>query len=363
MDIVRQQLLEMAALNTAGKSAVQRDACAAIVSAYRGSSGESGGGEGSSGGGATSGVPHSEAASTRVTAVLPSGAGKTVLALRVAEALQAQLTLVLVPSLDLVSQSYRDWDRWRAAPGHLDGWAPLAVCSSASVPKAELPRTTDAADVAAFLRAGGDGPRVLFCTYHSAERVSDALVRTGCSLDLLVCDEAHRCTGRASKRDAQPLSDRFLPASRRLFLTATPRLIGASRDADGALVAAGSMDDERAFGRTVFRLGYADAIARGVVAPLKLVFVDASDSDARHMAINCLPSCAATDVDGVLSAQRPEHRVRLSALIDVPVAMARASERCWLNGWAGHNNHKMMLPTTCAAPRTARPRPNRSATS
>ena len=44
------------------------------------------------------------------------------------------------------------------------------------------------------------------------------------------------------------------------------------------------MDDERAFGRTVFRLGYADAIARGVVAPLKLVFVDASDSYARHMA-------------------------------------------------------------------------------
>ena len=74
-------------------------------------------------------------AATRVTAVLPSGAGKTVLAMRVAEALQAELTLVLVPSIELVSQSYRDWERWRAAPGHLDGWSPLVVCSSTSVPK------------------------------------------------------------------------------------------------------------------------------------------------------------------------------------------------------------------------------------
>ena len=53
----------------------------------------------------------------RVTVVLPSGAGKTVLALFVAEALCAPVTVVLVPSLALISQSYRDWERWRAVPG------------------------------------------------------------------------------------------------------------------------------------------------------------------------------------------------------------------------------------------------------
>ena len=57
-----------------------------------------------------------------MTTVLPSGSGKTVLALHVAEALCAPLAVVLVPSIDLVSQSYRDWERWRAAPGALDGW-------------------------------------------------------------------------------------------------------------------------------------------------------------------------------------------------------------------------------------------------
>ena len=55
--------------------------------------------------------------------------------------------------------------------------------------------------------------------------------------------------GRLAPRDAQPLRDGFIRASRRLFLTATPRLIGAARDADGELVPAGSMDDEALFGR------------------------------------------------------------------------------------------------------------------
>lgn len=74
-------------------------------------------------------------------------------------------------------------------------------------------------------------------------------------------------------------------------------------------------------------------------------------SNPAQMAVDCLASCAAADVDAVLSAQRPEHRVRLSPLIDAPVSAARRSERCWLNGWAGHNHHKLMLPTECAAPR------------
>ena len=89
-----------------------------------------------------------------------------------------------------------------------------------------------------------------------------------------ICDEAHRCAGRSTKRDAQPLSDGFLRASRRLFLTATPRLLGAKRDKEGELLAVASMDDQALFGRVAYRLAYSDAVARRLVAPLKLVFLD-----------------------------------------------------------------------------------------
>ena len=89
-----------------------------------------------------------------------------------------------------------------------------------------LPRSTDPNAIVTFLRETEGTPRVIFCTYHSVDRVGAALREVGAAADLLVCDEAHRCTGRTSKRFARPLFDEFLPARRRLFLTATPKLIG-----------------------------------------------------------------------------------------------------------------------------------------
>lgn len=73
-------------------------------------------------------------------------------------------------------------------------------------------------------------------------------------------------------------------------------------------------------------------------------------TDAQNMAVNCLSSCAASDVDAVLSAQRPEMRARISKWYDVATSYARRQERCWLPGWEGHNSYKLMLPTQCSAP-------------
>ena len=67
-------------------------------------------------------------------------------------------------------------------------------------------------------------------TYASHARVAEALAQSGGQLDLLICDEAHRTTGATTKRDAQPLFDAALPARHRLFLTATPRLLGGNGD-------------------------------------------------------------------------------------------------------------------------------------
>ena len=128
------------------------------------------------------------------------------------------------------------------------------------------------------------------------------------AVDLLCCDEAHRCTGRPSKRDAQPLRDDFIRASRRLFLTATPKLIGAARDAEGELVSAGSMDDEALFGRVAYRLGYSEAVRSGVVAPLKLVFLNVSEAYARLVAAAPWKAIAVTNAT---AAQR--QLVELSA--------------------------------------------------
>ena len=236
----------------------------------------------------------------RATVVFPGGAGKTVLALRTAEALLAAersgkedgggggafTCLVLAPALELISQTHREWKRWREPGQGLDNWETLAVCSSVSEPG--LDRTTTPSDIAQFFTRGGARPRVLFCTYHSNAKVAEALRSCGRTLDMMVLDEAHTTTGRASKRSAQPLLDAELPARRRLFMTATPRLFAsgkeAARDAEGDVVAVGFMDDERLYGPTVYRLGHTEAVSRGVVAPLKLVFLNVSESYERMIA-------------------------------------------------------------------------------
>ena len=166
------------------KARVQREACAAVLRAFGVT--RSSGGDGAAPPTeppAADGLAKGGTAS-RATVVLPSGAGKTVCALRVAEALRSQLTLVLVPSIELVSQTYREWERWREH-GALDGWRPLAVVSSSSEPT--LPRTTKVDEIVSFLRASQGRPQVIFCTYHSARRVAEALDGEQRAVDLLVC--------------------------------------------------------------------------------------------------------------------------------------------------------------------------------
>ena len=94
----------------AAKGEVQREGTEAVLRVFFGGEGREGGvgesGEGGVGGDGGGG-------GSRATVVLPGGAGKTVLALRVAEAMHARgvlrSTLVLVPSLALVTQTVKEW--------------------------------------------------------------------------------------------------------------------------------------------------------------------------------------------------------------------------------------------------------------
>ena len=242
---------------------------------------------------------------SRVTLVLPSGSGKTVVGLRVAEALAAngegRSVLVLLPTLDLVAQTAREWLDWTG--WRKDEWAAMAVCSRTIT---GLSRSTDPAKIAAFLQGGDaadyadtggreraldatEGVRVLFCTYHSWERVAEAqrlLLPRSLSFDLCICDEAHVTAGRAAKRFAGPLDEGRLEVRRRLFLTATPRLYAtrqsrAANDAGGDVPLVASMDDEALYGPVAYRLKRAEAQRLGIVVPLKVVTLEVDEAYER----------------------------------------------------------------------------------
>lgn len=160
-----------------------------------------------------------QAAGRRGVVVLPTGAGKTLVALLTIDALQLR-TLVVVPTLDLLSQ-------WRAAL--LDG---LALPSEA-------------------VGVAGGGERELrpltVITYESAARHPRLLTRFG----LLIADEVHHLPAPAYRRIAESAV-----APYRLGLTATPERADA-----GHLVL------DQLVGPEVYRRTPADLADQGFLAP------------------------------------------------------------------------------------------------
>ncbi|TET95271.1 MAG: DEAD/DEAH box helicase, partial [Dehalococcoidia bacterium] len=203
--------------------------------------------------------------------IMACGTGKTLVALWVAEDLESQRTLVLVPSLTLLSQTLREWTANASKPFDY-----LAVCSDETVAERDamvsrtadlgLPVTTDPAAIESFLRH--DGRLVVFATYQSSPRMAEAFARGAPAVDLVVADEAHRCTGRVGTEFTTVLDSSRIVSPRRLFMTATPRLFtGRIKEVAGETdLEIASMDDEEKFGSVFHRLTFGEAIERDLLS-------------------------------------------------------------------------------------------------
>lgn len=193
--------------------------------------------------------PHQEAAVRDVVAaferdhraqlIMACGTGKTLTSLWVAEAMAAQRTLVLVPSLSLLRQFRTEWLETDAQDPLL---VDLCVCSDVTVAGGRrgrvdeleeraadlgVPVTTDPARIAAFL--AGSGRRVIFATYQSSPQIAAAMNDPSVPVfDLVVADEAHRLVAGTDRAFATVLDENRIRARRRLFATATPRYLADS---------------------------------------------------------------------------------------------------------------------------------------
>ncbi|MFD8376806.1 Helicase associated domain protein [Streptomyces sp. NPDC059688] len=213
----------------------------------------------------------------RTQVVMATGSGKTLVAVRSAEELRAGRVLVLVPSLDLLAQTEAGWRE-----GGRTG--PMIGVSSLRGPEAVFPNTTDADELVAWVRPFDKV--TVFATYASLglgtlERAHAAGLP---GWDLVVVDEAHRTSGRIGKPWAVVHDNTRIPALRRLYMTATPRLWQLDDDGEaapgvpGELVA--SMEDDPAgpFGSRCYTLTLSEAIDRGICAPYQVVCLDITDS-------------------------------------------------------------------------------------
>lgn len=214
------------------------------------------------------------ASSPRATVVLPCGTGKTLVGAEVAHRIAAagrSRRLVIVPTLELVHQTMREWVDHLGRPelGRI-----IAVCSDKEILSArrghQQERTTDTAVTCDPARLAQlvttTGPTTIACTYASLGVLAEAQARHGLPApDIAVVDEAHRTAGPAAKAWAAIHHDEIITAGTRLYLTATPRILDDDRD---DMI---SMSDETVFGPLAYRMSFATAIELDLLAAYRLV--------------------------------------------------------------------------------------------
>ncbi|MFE2218100.1 Helicase associated domain protein [Streptomyces canus] len=212
------------------------------------------------------------------------GTGKTIMAAASAKRLVPRgRVLVLVPTLDLLAQTVRAWHE----AGH-KGPA-VAVCSLQDDPELwslKVRSTTNPIQLALW---HGQGPVTIYATYASlgvlAEAFEGVYGQQLDSVDLAVVDEAHRTSGSMGKAWADIHDQTVIPAYRRLYLTATPRIWEErlSREvAEGVRdplprEMAASMDDEKVFGPVLYKLSLASAVSRGLLARYQIIVLELKD--------------------------------------------------------------------------------------
>ncbi|MGF1427070.1 Helicase associated domain protein [Kitasatospora sp. LaBMicrA B282] len=231
----------------------------------------------------------------RATIVAATGSGKTLIAARCAWRLAAKsAVLVLVPTIELLEQTAAAW----SLKGGRRGLSIAACSNEEALEQAEAGGrldahvTTDAAEIADLVASARPGePVTLYATYASLERIVQAHQLCGMpAFDLVIIDEAHRTAGASAKAWAAIHTDAQVPARRRLYMTATPRIADDTKASDsldtlldGALPELCSMDDERIFGKIVYEWTLGQGIEHEFLADYRVLAPVITDEDLREL--------------------------------------------------------------------------------
>lgn len=259
--------------------------------------------------------PHQDTAITRTLKglqkddrgqlIMACGTGKTFTAIRLAEKFAEQngghaRVLFMVPSLALMSQSISEFSNEIEGPFHA-----YAVCSDSKVGREkkrgganadladlrvedlQLPATTDGAELAAAMNANplDEGLEVVFSTYHSIDAVSEAQAAGIGEFDLIICDEAHRTTGVTLADESESNfvkihDDNWVAGRKRVYMTATPKIFNEDTKFQASEKAAVlcSMDDVDTFGVPFYRIGFGEAVEKGLLTDYKVLVLGVSES-------------------------------------------------------------------------------------
>jgi superfamily II DNA or RNA helicase len=197
--------------------------------------------------------------------------------------------LFLAPSLALIKQTLESWSDQAKTP-----FSYLCICSDKTVSndiddgdistsELNIPVTTNPSEIVDFIKTKTTSKKYIFSTYQSLQVVAEAMTYTNNFVfDLIIFDEAHRTAGaKETQLFGFALSNQSIASKKRLFMTATERLIQprikkAAKDAGKVIF---SMDDEEMYGKTFYKYNFGDAISDKVISDYEIVVAGIQQSD------------------------------------------------------------------------------------
>lgn len=248
---------------------------------------------------------------TRGKLIMACGTGKTFTSLKIAEheTKGEGLVLFLVPSIALLGQTLNEWTAQAKEPINA-----ICICSDAGVSQKKkknedsdsfstvdlaLPASTDVRKIVKQFHdirsSHKSGMTVVFSTYQSIDVIAEAqekLLENQRNnkpygiFDLIICDEAHRTTGvTIADSDESAFvkvhDNSFIQGNKRLYMTATPRLYddnSKSKAAQNDAVLC-SMDDSELYGEEIYRIGFGEAVEKGLLSDYKVLVLTLTEND------------------------------------------------------------------------------------
>jgi len=225
---------------------------------------------------------------TRGKLIMPCGTGKSLTAYWITQTLASKATIIAVPSLALIKQSLEDWTKEMllSKTTVLPDWC--CICSDESTGQLTddfvtdtyslgIPTTTNEDEITSFLKRKTLGGKIIFTTYQSADKLAQVSKRLKFKFDLAILDEAHKTVGAKDKAFSILLQEDKINISKRLFMTATERIV---KGADDEVL---SMDDDKVYGSVFYKLSFKKAIEDGIITDYKIVTVLVNDTEIQDL--------------------------------------------------------------------------------
>jgi superfamily II DNA or RNA helicase len=202
------------------------------------------------------------------------GTGKSITSYCIDQKLDNVKTLILVPSLQLLSQFYSDWINQSYAENidirYILVGSDADVDNEVKYKSSAIILTTDKKNIENILKQYKNDKVVVISTYQSSDKLPKY------QFDFGIFDEAHKTVGHLNKQFALHLKDNDVKIKKRLFMTATPKV---SLKDDDEIV---SMKDEHVYGKQIFKYNTGQAINDKKLVDYQIVSIYAENKDVEQ---------------------------------------------------------------------------------